>query len=137
MSKIKPLTCSVYTMEKIIIRSMNVISVSIPTPVGYVSIYKNHVSYITDIHFGELKIVDANNNLISVYVDSGIAEVSNNVISILAHYSSHVKDLDKNIIESEIKRIANEEVINEEERIRNSKKILKLQTQLALIEDIN
>lgn len=137
MKKTKPLTCSVYTMEKIMIRSIKVISVSVPTPVGYVSIYKDHVAYITDIYFGELKIVDTNQNLISVYIDGGITEVSNNAISILAYYSSYVKDLDKNIIESEIKRISNEESINEEERTRNNKKISKLKTQLQLIENNN
>lgn len=135
MAKIKPLTCSVYTMEKIIIRSMNVTSVSIPTPVGYISIYKNHVSYITDIHFGELKIFDANNNLISIYVDGGIAEVSSNTINILAHYSSHIKDLDKYFIESEIHRINHQAPINEEERLRHIEKILKFTTQLKLIKN--
>jgi len=135
MVKIKPLTCSVYTMEKIIVRSMNVTSISIPTSVGYISIYKNHVSYITDIHFGELKIFDVNHNLISIYVDSGIAEVSNNTINILAHYSAHIKDLDQYFIESEIYRINNATPINEEERLRNIEKILKFTTQLELIKN--
>lgn len=137
MAKIKPLTCSVYTMEKIIIRSINVTSVSIPTPLGYISIYKNHVAYITDIHFGELKIYEANNNLISLYVDGGIAEVSSNTISILANYSSYIKDLDKYFIESEIYRINHEPPINEEERLRHIKKILKFTTQLKLIKNNN
>lgn len=130
----KVLICSVLTIAGQIIRSMRIEHVEIPTEDGVVSIYVDHAPYIVAVHYGELKIVDENKKSITLYVEDGIAEVTNNTVGILVQKAILPKDIKEVSISSEIKKIESQSVINYEENLRNREKVKRLKKQLEVLE---
>ncbi|WP_295162442.1 F0F1 ATP synthase subunit epsilon [uncultured Brachyspira sp.] len=128
----KALTCSVITRNGPILRSIKIDHIEIPSYNGYVSIYINHCPYIVRIGYGELKIYSENNNIINMYVEDGIAEVTNNVIGVLVETALYPKDIDTALIKKEIDILSNQTAINAEEAKRNHEKILKLNKQIEI-----
>ncbi|WP_295155694.1 ATP synthase F1 subunit epsilon [uncultured Brachyspira sp.] len=128
----KILTCSVITRSGPILRSIYVDHVEIPSHDGSVSIYSDHCPYIVRIGYGELRIYNENNKLINMYVEDGIAEVTNNVIGILVETALYPKDIDLAAIKEEINRLSKQMVINAEEARRNAEKISKLNKQIEI-----
>lgn len=128
----KNLTCSVLTREGPIIRNFKMESIKIPSVEGEVMIYKNHSAYMTSLDFGLLTIVDLNKNILRLYVDGGIVEVLDNEVSILSENAIQIKNIKPEEIASKIKSIEEASVINEEEKKRNDKNIIKLKKMLEL-----
>ncbi|ADG70930.1 F0F1 ATP synthase subunit epsilon [Brachyspira murdochii] len=128
----KALTCSVITRNAPILRSMRIDHVEIPSSNGYVSIYLDHCPYIVRIGYGELRVYSEDNKLINMYVEDGIAEVTNNVIGILVEQALYPKDIDTVLLNEEINRLSKQMVINAEEARRNNEKIDKLKKQIEI-----
>ncbi|MEI0702723.1 F0F1 ATP synthase subunit epsilon [Brachyspira intermedia] len=128
----KALTCSVITRSGPILRSIKIDHVEIPSHDGYVSIHLDHCPYIVRIGYGELKIYNEDNKLINMYVEDGIAEVTNNVIGILVETALYPKDIDAAILKDEINKLSTQMVINAEEARRNHEKIAKLNKQIEI-----
>ena len=128
----KALTCSVITRSGPILRSIRIDHVEIPSHDGYVSIHLDHCPYIVRIGYGELKIYNEDNKLINMYVEDGIAEVTNNVIGILVETALYPKDIDAAMLKDEINKLSTQMVINAEEARRNHEKIAKLNKQIEI-----
>lgn len=128
----KALTCSVITKNGPILRSIKVDHVEIPSHDGYVSIHLDHCPYIVSIGYGELRIYNEDNRLINMYVEEGIAEVTNNVIGILVETALYPKDINSVMIKEEIDKLSKQMVINVEEARMNAEKISKLHKQIEI-----
>ena len=128
----KALTCSVITRNGPVLRSIRIDHVEIPSHDGYVSIHLDHCPYIVRIGYGELKIYNEDNKLINMYVEDGIAEVTNNVIGILVETALYPKDIDAAMLKDEINKLSTQMVINAEEARRNHEKIAKLNKQIEI-----
>ena len=128
----KALTCSVLTKEGPVIRTMKIEHIEIPSTAGYVSIYLDHCSYIVSVKYGELKIYDESGKLINLYIEGGIAEVSQNVIGVLTEKAIYPKDIDIEATKEKIEKIKNQATINEEEAKRNREEIEKYKKQIEI-----
>ena len=128
----KALTCSVLTKEGPVIRTMKIEHIEIPSTAGYVSIYLDHCPYIVSVKYGELKIYDESGKLINLYIEGGIAEVSQNVIGVLTEKAIYPKDIDIEATKEKIEKIKNQATINEEEAKRNREEIEKYKKQIEI-----
>ena len=128
----KALTCSVLTKEGPVIRTMKIGHIEIPSMAGYVSIYLDHCPYIVSVRYGELKIYDESGKLINLYIEGGIAEVSQNVIGVLTEKAIYPKDIDIEATKEKIEKIKNQATINEEEAKRNREEIEKYKKQIEI-----
>ena len=128
----KALTCSVITRNGPVLRSMRIDHVEIPSHDGYVSIHLDHCPYIVRIGYGELRVYNEDNKLINMYVEDGIAEVTNNVIGILVEQAMYPKDIDAKALKDEINKLSKQMVINIEEARRNNEKIERLKKQIEI-----
>ena len=84
--------------EKIIF-SDEVASVTIPAYEGDMSILKNHISIITFLRPGIIKIEKKDKNLSKFFVQDGTVEFFNNILVILSSSVISVKDLSKDFVE--------------------------------------
>lgn len=128
----KALTCSVITRNGPVLRSMRIDHVEIPSHDGYISIHLDHCPYIVRIGYGELRVYNEENKLINMYVEDGIAEVTNNVIGILVEQAMYPKDIDAKALKDEINKLSKQMVINIEEARRNNEKIERLKKQIEI-----
>lgn len=128
----KALTCSVITRNGPVLRSMRIDHVEIPSHDGYISIHLDHCPYIVRIGYGELRVYNEENKLINMYVEDGIAEVTNNVIGILVEQAMYPKDIDAQALKDEINKLSKQMVINIEEARRNNEKIERLKKQIEI-----
>ena len=128
----KALTCSVVTRNGPVLRSMRIDHVEIPSHDGYISIHLDHCPYIVRIGYGELRVYNEENKLINMYVEDGIAEVTNNVIGILVEQAMYPKDIDAKALKDEINKLSKQMVINIEEARRNNEKIERLKKQIEI-----
>ena len=128
----KALTCSVITRNGPVLRSMRIDHVEIPSHDGYVSIHLDHCPYIVRIGYGELRVYNEDNKLINMYVEYGIAEVTNNVIGILVEEALYPKDINADLLKEEITKLSKQMLINAEEARRNNEKIARLNKQIEI-----
>ncbi|MEI0476975.1 F0F1 ATP synthase subunit epsilon [Brachyspira pulli] len=128
----KALTCSVITRNGPVLRSMRIDHVEIPSHDGYVSIHLDHCPYIVRIGYGELRVYNEDNKLINMYVEDGIAEVTNNVIGILVEEALYPKDINADLLKEEITKLSKQMLINAEEARRNNEKIARLNKQIEI-----
>ena len=93
--------------EKSFFLNDNVTEAIIPGYEGEMGILKNHISIISFLKPGIIKIFykDGEDNF---YVDDGIAEFKENTLSILTSSIFNLKDQNKSFIENSIKNAENE-----------------------------
>lgn len=132
MASKKTLVCSVITKEGPILRSIKIEHIEIPSVNGYVSIHADHCPYIVSILYGELRIYDEENNLINLYVDGGIAEVTQNVIAVLVKVATYPKDINAELLKEKIDKLSKQMTINAEEKQRNNIEIDKYKKQIEI-----
>lgn len=135
-AKKKSLKCSILTIGKNMIKSMNINRIEVPIASGSISIYKDHAPYISDIHFGELVIYDENNKIINMYIEDGIVEVSKNTVSVLVKRAFYLDELDLEQIKSKIEVISSKIFTTKEDINRRDRNIRRLKFQLKLAEEI-
>ena len=104
--------------EKSFLSKDDVIEVIIPAFEGEIGILKDHISIISFLKPGIIKIYSKSGEE-SFYVNDGIIEFKNNNLSILTSLILNLKDIDKQKI-SEIQKSAEEELnksgINDQEK---------------------
>ena len=98
--------------EKSFLSKEDAIEVIVPAYEGEMGILKDHISIISFLKPGIIKIKSKSEEE-SYYVEDGIVEFKNNNLSILTSSIFNLKDLEKNKIQDSIKA-AEEEINNDE-----------------------
>ena len=106
--------------EKSFLRKENVIEVVVPAFEGEMGILKDHISIISFLKPGIIKLYSKSEET-KYFVEDGIAEFKDNSLSILTSSIYNMSDLDKNKIDQIIKE-AEKEV--SEENIDDQKRYL-------------
>tara|TARA_B100001996_G_scaffold199651_1_gene152810 strand:+ start:300 stop:698 length:399 start_codon:yes stop_codon:yes gene_type:complete len=88
--------------EKSFLSKENVTEVIVPAFEGEMGILKDHISIISFLKPGLIKIISKSNKE-NYYVEDGILEFKDNNLSILTSSIFNVKDIDKNKIQEIIK----------------------------------
>ena len=118
--------------EKSFLSKNDVTEVVVPAFEGEIGILKDHISIISFLKPGIIKIYSKSGED-SYYVNDGIIEFKNNNLSILTSLILNLKDIDKEKI-SEIKKLAEEELSKSE--INDQKKYL-LDQKIEVLKSIN
>jgi len=116
--------------EKSFLKKDNVIEVVIPAFEGEMGILKDHISIISFLKPGIIKI-NSGNEESNFYVDDGIVEFKDNSLSILTSNIFDIKHSDKAKIQEMIKEAESDlkdEKINDQKRFILSQKIEVLKT---------
>ena len=92
--------------------SEKVTEVVLPAFEGDIGILKDHISIISFLKPGIIKI-SINNEEEKFYVDDGIIEFKDNQLSVLTSSIFNIKNVDKNILEKSLKE-ADKQLKNEE-----------------------
>ena len=85
--------------EKLIF-SGNTAMVTIPSYEGDMSVLKNHISIITFLRPGKIKVKKNDGNFDEFFVEDGIVEYFNDSLVVLSVSSSNVKDLSKEFLDN-------------------------------------
>jgi len=118
--------------EKSFLSRDDVTEVVVPAFEGEIGILKDHISIISFLKPGIIKIFSKSGEE-SFYVNDGIIEFNNNNLSILTSLILNLKDIDKETI-SEIQKSAEEELNKSE--INDQEKYL-LDQKLEVLKSIN
>ena len=118
--------------EKSFLLKDDVIEVVVPAYEGEIGILKDHISIISFLKPGIIKVFSKSGDD-SYYVNDGIIEFKNNNLSILTSLILNLKDIDKGKI-SEIQKSAEEELGNSE--ISDQEKYL-LDQKIEVLKSIN
>ena len=116
--------------EKSFLKKDNVIEVVIPAFEGEMGILKDHISIISFLKPGIIKI-NSGNEESNFYVDDGIVEFKDNSLSILTSNIFDIKHSDKIKIQEMIKEAENDlkdEKLDDQKRFILSQKIEVLKT---------
>ena len=97
-----PLTLEIVTPEASVY-SDTIDSVVIPTAEGEVGILPGHVPLLTQVDYGELRVVKGNSAQMLV-VGGGFAQVVGDKVSILAESAITEEKIDENAVEAAMKR---------------------------------
>ena len=93
--------------EKSFLSKEDVTEVVVPAFEGEMGILKDHISIISFLKPGIIKIF-SNSEEEKYYIEDGIIEFKNNNLSILTSFILNIKDMDKEKIEEFIKHAENE-----------------------------
>ena len=118
--------------EKSFLLKDDVIEVVVPAYEGEIGILKDHISIISFLKPGIIKVFSKSGDD-SYYVNDGIIEFKNNNLSILTSLILNLKDIDKGKI-AEIQKSAEEELGNSE--ISDQEKYL-LDQKIEVLKSIN
>ena len=118
--------------EKSFLLKDDVTEVVVPAYEGEIGILKDHISIISFLKPGIIKVFSKSGED-SYYVNDGIIEFKNNNLSILTSLILNLKDIDKGKI-SEIQKSAEEELGNSE--ISDQKRYL-LDQKIEVLKSIN
>ena len=84
--------------EKSFLSKDGVSEVVVPAFEGEMGILKDHISIISFLKPGLLKVFKSDSNEETYYVEDGIIEFKNNCLSILTSNIFNIKKIDKNIV---------------------------------------
>ena len=104
--------------EKVIF-SDNVAMVTLPSYEGDMSILKNHISIITFLRPGLVKVEKKDSNFEEFFVEDGTIEFFDNTLILLSSSAISLKNLSKNFLENlteESKKALTKENITDQER---------------------
>ena len=82
--------------EKYFLSKEDVVEVVVPAFEGDMGILKDHISIISFLKPGLVKVIDTNSGDETYYVEDGIIEFKNNCLSILTSNIFDIKKVDKN-----------------------------------------
>ena len=111
--------------EKSFLSKDNVSEVVVPAFEGDMGILKDHISIISFLKPGIIKVI-TDSDQENYYVEDGIVEFKDNSLSILTSSIFNIKDLDKNLINSSIENAENElskDTIDDQKRFLLNQKI--------------
>ena len=84
--------------EKSFLSKENVSEVVVPAYEGEMGILKNHISIISFLKPGLVRVFESGSNEETYYVEDGIIEFKNNCLSILTSKIFDIKKIDKNVV---------------------------------------
>ena len=84
--------------EKSFLSKDEVSEVVVPAFEGDMGILKDHISIISFLKPGLVRVIESSSNEETYYVEDGIIEFKNNCLSILTSYIFNIKKIDKNIV---------------------------------------
>ena len=84
--------------EKYFLSKEDIVEVVVPAFEGDMGILKDHISIISFLKPGLLKVIDTASSQETFYVEDGIIEFKNNCLSILTSSIFNIKAMDKNKI---------------------------------------
>ncbi len=84
--------------EKSFLSKDGVLEVVVPAFEGDMGILKDHISIISFLKPGLVKVFESASNEETYYVEDGIIEFKNNCLSILTSNIFNIKKIDKNIV---------------------------------------
>ena len=110
--------------EKLIF-SGNTAMVTIPSYEGDMSVLKNHISIITFLRPGKIKVKKNNENFDEFFVEDGIVEYFNDSLVVLSVSALNVEDLSKEFLDNLSKdtqdRLTQKDISDHERYILNHK----------------
>ena len=110
--------------EKLIF-SGNTAMVTIPSYEGDMSVLKNHISIITFLRPGKIKVKKNNENFDEFFVEDGIVEYFNDSLVVLSVSALNVEDLSKEFLDNLSKdtqdKLAQKDILDHERYILNHK----------------
>ena len=111
--------------EKYFLSKEDVVEVVVPAFEGDMGILKDHISIISFLKPGLVKVIDAASGDETYYVEDGIIEFKNNCLSILTSNIFDIKKIDKNkvrdILAEAEKESQNQEISDEAKYLVNHK----------------
>jgi len=116
----------IVTPEKVIFADDKVLEVILPSYEGEMGILKDHISIISFLRPGVIKILKSSENINSFFVQDGIIEFYNNSLTILSNQIINIKNLNKEKIDqliTETEEILNDEKLNDDGRYLANHKI--------------
>ena len=121
----------IVTPEKEIFSDDKVLEVILPSYEGEMGILKDHISIISFLRPGIIKILKSSENINSFFVQDGIIEFYNNNLTILSSKIINIKNLNKEKIDqliTETEKILNDEKLNDDNRYLANHKINALRS---------
>tara|TARA_B100001996_G_scaffold8618_1_gene7297 strand:+ start:126 stop:527 length:402 start_codon:yes stop_codon:yes gene_type:complete len=88
--------------EKYFLSKESVSEVVVPAFEGDIGILKDHISIISFLKPGLVKVFISSSNEETYYVEDGIIEFKNNCLSILTSNIFDIKNIDKNVLKDEL-----------------------------------
>ena len=111
--------------EKYFLSKEDVVEVVVPAFEGDMGILKDHISIISFLKPGLVKVIDKSSGDETYYVEDGIIEFKNNCLSILTSNIFDIKKIDKNkvrdILAEAEKESQNQEISDEAKYLVNHK----------------
>jgi len=111
--------------EKLFVSKEDAIEVVVPAYEGDMGILRDHISIISFLKPGVIKILSKNEEE-KYYVDDGIIEFKDNSLSILTSSICNLKDMNRNIVENYIKdaeKILSDGKLNDQKKFLIDQKI--------------
>ena len=112
--------------EKVIFSDKNVREVILPSYEGEIGILKDHISIVSFLRPGIVKILKSSENVNSFFLQDGIIEFYNNNLTILSSKIINTKNLNKEKIDQliiETEKILKNEKLNDDNRYLANHKI--------------
>ena len=112
--------------EKVIFSDKNVQEVILPSYEGEMGILKDHISIISFLRPGIVKILKSSENVNSFFLQDGIIEFFNNNLTILSSKVVDIKNLNSEKIDqliTETEKILKDEKLNDDNRYLANHKI--------------
>ena len=88
--------------EKSFLSKDGILEVVVPAFEGDMGILKDHISIISFLKPGLLRVISSNSNEENYYVEDGIIEFKNNCLSILTSNIFDIRKMDKNLIREDL-----------------------------------
>ena len=88
--------------EKSFLLKDGVLEVVVPAFEGEMGILKDHISIISFLKPGLVKVFESSSNQETYYVEDGIIEFKNNCLSILTSNIFNIKKIDKNVVKESL-----------------------------------
>jgi len=117
--------------EKVIFLDKNVQEVILPSYEGEMGILKDHISIVSFLRPGIVKILKSSENVNSFFLQDGIIEFYNNNLTILSSKIINIKNLNKEKIDqliTETEKILKDEKLNDDNRYLANHKINALRS---------
>ncbi len=117
--------------EKVIFSDKNVQEVILPSYEGEMGILKDHISIVSFLRPGIVKILKSSEDVNSFFLQDGIIEFYNNHLTILSSKIINIKNLNKEKIDqliTETEKILKDEKLNDDNRYLANHKINALQS---------
>ena len=121
----------IVTPEKVIFSDDKVLEVILPSYEGEMGILKDHISIISFLRPGIIKILKSSENINSFFVQDGIIEFYNNNLIILSSKIINIKNFNKDNIDQliiETEKTLNDEKLDDDNRYLANHKINALRS---------